>query len=132
VELDDAIDGKGSTATTAPPAPSPTDDDRDIGGEILHAAIGGGGNCTSTPSNSSIDSQLSFQFSKMERAGAADVVIGLNVGGHLFTTTRATLVKDPQCMLARMFAPDSTFALVRDSVLATCSSTATARSFVSC
>jgi hypothetical protein len=67
---------------------------------------------------------------RMERAGAD--VIGLNVGGHLFTTTRATLVKDPQCMLARMFAPDSTFALVRDSVLATCSSTATARSFVSC
>lgn len=34
--------------------------------------------------------------------------ITLNVGGKLFTTTISTLTeKEPSCMLARMFAPDS-------------------------
>lgn len=34
-------------------------------------------------------------------------VIRLDVGGRLFKTTRATLVSDPDSMLAKMFDPDS-------------------------
>jgi hypothetical protein len=41
--------------------------------------------------------------------------ISLNVGGHLFTTTRQTLTREPQSMLGRMFAPDNKVPLARDA-----------------
>lgn len=41
-------------------------------------------------------------------------VIDLNIGGHLFSTSRQTLLADPSSMLSRMFAPDSQFGFVRD------------------
>ena len=36
-------------------------------------------------------------------------IIGINVGGQIFTTTRATLCSQPGSMLARMFAAESPF-----------------------
>ena len=39
----------------------------------------------------------------------ADTIIDLNVGGTRFTTSRQTLLSDPNSMLAKMFDPESTF-----------------------
>ena len=38
-----------------------------------------------------------------------DTIIDLNVGGTRFTTSRQTLLSDPNSMLAKMFDPESTF-----------------------
>jgi hypothetical protein len=44
-----------------------------------------------------------------------DDVITLNVGGTLFSTTRSTLMRDSECMLARMFSKQQQMSLTRDS-----------------
>lgn len=45
---------------------------------------------------------------KFPSSSSSSKWITLNVGGKLFTTTISTLTeKEPSCMLARMFEPDS-------------------------
>lgn len=39
----------------------------------------------------------------------AKTIIDLNVGGHRFSTSRQTLLSDPNSMLAKMFDPESSF-----------------------